>query len=116
MGTSAQLMVQATKTGINYRFRLGMNSDGDEHNLSVLASEVMQAAKEMRCLTKFKESHLPTVKKVLQAVADKSDGWIFTTEESYPFVSYTAILNTTTGNVGYYKGECEEFIKTEKAA
>jgi hypothetical protein len=113
MGTSAQLVIQ-TRPGHHFTFRIGMNSDGSEYNLLVVAENCMAVAKRFDCLTKFKQSHPATVKRVLQAVADAEPDWLFTVKQGNPFIRHTGVFDPLTSQMEHYSGDLGEFIRAEK--
>ena len=107
-------MIQTTKPGICYRSKLV--ADGDFVVLTYLADLCMKKAKEVQCLTKFKQSRMDAVRKVLKAVADSTEGVEYNESPSIADLQpdYSAIFSPVSKKVGCYRGNCYSDNVAEK--
>ena len=100
----------------HYTKILGMTSDGFPENLTSLAVEFMETAKELQVLTTLTykhanqkaEVHFAAVEKVLKAMVAKHPDWLFLDDEkNAEFVSWSCVFDLVTGLVQVYEGNME---------
>lgn len=113
MGTAAVFAVGGCGGGY-FTHVIGMTYDGIPINLKTIAIKVMNKARELRCITKFRQHDYDTVKLVLDSVAKDNSDWLFTGHvKNAIWVSYSAILDPKTGNIDLYRELFNERIEAK---
>lgn len=81
MGTKAVFAVASRTPESHYSTIIGMTHDGSKKNLEWLASRCMVLARELRCLTSFKNHEWSAILKVFTRLVEQNEDWLFIDEQ-----------------------------------